>query len=536
MFDPAHAELVAGAARDSILPQQVAEAIAPLTWLAGGLYVLAVGLLALYGLHSLWLLALFLKHRKAAKAQADREAVTALPADADLPHVLVQLPVYNERDVVVRVLEAMGRLDWPKDRLHIQLLDDSTDDSVNIGRTECEKLRQRGFDAVSIHRVDRTGFKAGALENGMKHCDAPYIAIFDADFIPNPDFLRIAIKPLLADPGLALVQGRWEHCNRDDNILTKAQAVGIDGHFAVEQGARAWSGLPMNFNGTCGMWRRTAIVDAGGWEHDTLTEDMDLSYRAQLVGWRCTYRIGLGVPGEVPADVNAWRSQQFRWAKGSIQTAIKLLPRIWRSTWSLHAKLCSSLHMTHYMVHPLILLSLFCAPLALLLVEQGQIPIWVLMLGILSFVVGASAPIAVYVTSQLTLHGKAGWRNLRALPILCAIGTGIAISNGQAVWQAIRGKQSAFIRTPKAGSAGTSSYRANTHSGIPELLCALWAFVGITIGFIGSHTWVTPLLAIYLSGFAWMSWHCIAGRRARVRQVQQRPAEVVEPSEAAQPA
>lgn len=540
MLAPATVASVAGAARDTILPQQIADAIAPLTWLAGGLYVLAVALLALYGLHSLWLLALFLKHRKAAAAQAKLEGVTPLPADADLPHVLVQLPVYNERDVVVRVLESMARLDWPKDKLHIQLLDDSTDDSVLIGRAEIAKLRAQGIDAVSLHRTDRTGFKAGALENGMKHCDAPYIAIFDADFIPNPDFLRIAIKPLLADPGLALVQGRWEHVNRNDNILTKAQAVGIDGHFAVEQGARAWSGLPMNFNGTCGMWRRTAIIDAGGWEHDTLTEDMDLSYRAQLVGWRCTYRIGLGVPGEVPADVNAWRSQQFRWAKGSIQTAIKLLPRIWRGPWGLHAKLCSSLHMTHYMVHPLILLSLFCAPLALLLVDRGAIPTWVLMLGILSFVVGASAPIAVYVTSQLTLHGKAGWRNLRALPILCAIGTGIAISNGQAVWQAVRGKQSAFVRTPKAGASGTSSYRASAHSGMPELLCAVWAFIGMAVGYIGAHTWITPLLAIYLSGFAWMSYHCIKNRRARSRMMA-RPAPVqtaqVESAEsAAQPA
>lgn len=529
----------------SVLPERIADAIAPLTWVAGCVYVLAVGLLALYGLHSLWLLVLFLRHRRAAAAQAAAEAATPLPADDQLPHVLVQLPVFNERDVVVRMLDAIGRIDWPKDRLHIQLLDDSTDDSVLIGRAAVATLVARGLDAVSLHRTDRTGFKAGALENGMKHCDAPFIAIFDADFVPEPDFLRIAIKPLLADPGLALVQGRWEHFNRNDNVLTRAQAVGIDGHFAVEQGARAWSGLPMNFNGTCGLWRRSAIIDGGGWEHDTLTEDMDLSYRVQLVGWRCTYRIGLAVPGEVPADVNAWRSQQFRWAKGSIQTAIKLLPRVWRSSWSLHAKLCASLHMTHYMVHPLILASLFAAPLAMLLVERGSVPIWVLMLGLLSFVVGALAPILVYTVSQLTLHGRAGWRNLRSLPILAGIGTGIAISNAKAVWQAVRGKQSAFVRTPKAGSAGTSSYRARAHNGVPELLCALWAIVGMAVGFIGSHTWVTPLLAIYLSGFAWMSFHCIRERRGRtaVRPAQPAPAAAAAPvavqtvaDEVAQPA
>jgi cellulose synthase/poly-beta-1,6-N-acetylglucosamine synthase-like glycosyltransferase len=527
---------VAGAAADATLPQQVAEAIAPLTWIAGGLYVLAVALLALYGLHSFWLLALFLRNRRAAGRQAAAEEATPLPPEAELPHVLVQLPVFNERDVVGRLLESIAKLEWPRDRLHIQLLDDSTDDSVEIGRREVAKLRAQGLLAESIHRIDRTGYKAGALENGMQRCDAPFIAIFDADFLPSPDFLKKAIKPLLADPGLALVQGRWEHVNRDDNILTRAQAVGIDGHFAVEQGARAWSGLPMNFNGTCGLWRRAAIVDSGGWEHDTLTEDMDLSYRAQLNGWRCTYRIGLGVPGEVPADVNAWRSQQFRWAKGSIQTAIKLLPRVWRGPWSLHAKVCSSLHMTHYLVHPLILLSLFAAPLALLLIERGVVPTWVLMLGIASFVVGATAPISVYIVSQLTLHGRAGWRNLKSLPILAAIGTGIAISNASAVWQAVRGQQSAFVRTPKAGSSGTSSYRARAHSGVPELLCALWAVVGIGVGFIGSHTWITPLLAIYLSGFAWMSWHCMTQRRARAKAVEQRPVIAAADESAAQPA
>jgi cellulose synthase/poly-beta-1,6-N-acetylglucosamine synthase-like glycosyltransferase len=491
--------------------------LVPTSLIAAVFYGLSVICLALYGLHSLLLLALFLRHRRAAKAQAETEARTALPPDDQLPHVLVQLPVFNERDVVIRLVEACGRLDWPADRLHLQLLDDSTDDSVLIGREVVARLRARGLDAVHIHRTDRTGFKAGALDHGLKVCDAPFVAIFDADFVPNPDFLRKAIKPLLADPGLGLVQGRWEHLNRNDSILTKAQAVGIDGHFAIEQGARAWSGLAMNFNGTCGIWRRTAIEDAGGWEHDTLTEDMDLSYRAQLKGWRCTYRLDLPVPGEVPADINAWRSQQFRWAKGSVQTAIKLMPRVMASSWSWWRKAFAFLHMTHYFVHPLILLSLFTAPLAMLAIKYEMVPMWVLMCGALSFVVGALAPIAVYIASQLVLHGRAGWRNLVSLPALAAIGTGIAVSNATAVWQAVRGRQSAFVRTPKAGAAGTSSYRARAHSGIPEAICAGWAALGIAVGYIGAHSWITPLLAIYLSGFAWMSFHCIRERRQRSR-------------------
>lgn len=482
--------------------------MSPLTvvaWTAGAIYATAVVLLALYGLHSLWLLALFLRHRTAARATEERERAATLPTE--LPAVLVQLPVFNERDVVNRLVDAVGRLDWPADRLHIQVLDDSTDDSVEIGRQACARLQAKGLQAESIHRIDRRGFKAGALQNGMARCAAPFIAIFDADFTPDPDFLKKAIGPLLADPGLALVQGRWEHLNRHESMLTSAQSLGIDGHFAVEQGARAWSGLAMNFNGTCGLWRRQAIEDAGGWEHDTLTEDMDLSYRAQLKGWRCTYRLGLAVPGEVPASVSAWRAQQFRWAKGSVQTAIKLLPRVWRSAWGLEAKLGASLHMTHYFVHPLILVSLFSAPFALLLI--GHTPAWVLMCGLACFLVGASAPIITYVTSQLVLYGRSGLRNLRHLPVLAALGTGIAVSNSQAVVQALMGRQSPFVRTPKGGSTAvgkaTSSYRARTVSGMAELFCAGWAAGAIGLGLTTLHTWVTPLLALYLSGFLWMA-------------------------------
>ncbi len=492
-------------------------ALAPLAYVAAAIYVLAVFLLALYGLHSFWLLSLLLRHRKEAVAIETAEANEALPAE--LPRVLVQLPVFNERDVVHRLVEAVGRLDWPADKLHIQLLDDSTDDSVEMGRVACARLRERGLDAVSIHRLDRSGFKAGALDHGMQQNDAPFIAIFDADFVPDADFLKKAIKPLLHDEKLCLVQGRWEHLNRHTNLLTSAQALGIDGHFAIEQGARAWSGLAMNFNGTCGLWRRAAIIDAGGWEHDTLTEDMDLSYRAQLKGWTCTYRIGLAVPGEVPATVSAWRTQQFRWAKGSIQTAIKLLPRVWRSSWGFHAKLAATLHMTHYLVHPLILVSLFCAPLALMLVDR--LPWWVLMLGFAGFLIGASSPIITYVTAQVVLNGRNGLRNLRNLPALAAIGTGIAVSNSNAVWQALRGKQSEFVRTPKGGNVGkgkvSSSYKSKAASGMAELFCCLWAAVGLALGFTGAHKWVTPLLALYFSGFLWMAIYSIRERLADER-------------------
>ncbi len=501
---------------------------------AAAIYAITVGLLAIYALHSLWLLGRFLRFRRIAAAAEADEVGSPLPAD--LPAVLVQLPVFNERDVVDRLIDAVGGLRWPADRLQIQLLDDSTDDSSAIGAAACARLRAAGLDCVQLCRPNRSGFKAGALEYGMEHSSAPFIAIFDADFVPGPDFLERAIRPLLRDPGLALVQGRWDHLNRTENALTRAQALGIDGHFAVEQGARAWSGLAMNFNGTCGLWRREAIVAGGGWEHDTLTEDMDLSYRVQLAGWRCTYRLGLAVPGEIPASVNAWRSQQFRWAKGSLQTALKLLPAVWRSPWGVAEKIAATLHMTHYLVHPLILLSLLTAPVAL--AATAGVPTWVLMVGLACFLVGAATPPITYLTAQLLLHGAAGFRRMGMLPALAAFGTGIAVSNSRAAWQAFTGQQSPFVRTPKAGrTGGTGSYKARTATGIPELLCAVWAGFALVVGFEFHPWWVSPLLGIYCSGFLWMAVQTMREARGmRRRRTAPRPAPAQEPVALVEPA
>ena len=467
---------------------------------AAFVYALCMGALCIYAVHSLWLLWRYRASVHKHDADAERENEQALPDE--LPDVLVQIPVFNERDVVERAMDAAAALDWPHDKLHIQVLDDSTDDCVERSRAHAESLRQGGLNVEVLHRTDRTGYKAGALEAGMQKNTAPFIAIFDADFIPKTDFLKLSIKALLNDGKLALVQGRWEHLNRDDNILCKAQAIGIDGHFAVEQGARAWSDLALNFNGTCGIWRRNAIIDAGGWEHDTLTEDMDLSYRAQLNGWRCTYRQALDVPGEIPDHVDAWRSQQFRWAKGSIQTALKLLPRVWRSSWSLTKKTAATLHMTHYFVHPLMLISLICAPIALGLCPE--IPSSILMFGLLAFLVGVGSPVVLYAASQYILHGRNGLKRMRYFPALAAIGTGIAISNSRAVSQALSGKVSAFIRTPKKGDKGSGSYKAQREHGIFEIACALWAGLGIAWGLNSDRPWITPLLLIYVSGFAWV--------------------------------
>ncbi len=484
--------------------------IAPLAWFgiaAAAAYGAALLLLTVYAVHSLWLLRVYLRHRRAALQLEREERSRPLPPAAGLPHVLVQLPVFNERDVVERVVAAAGELRWPRDRLTVQLLDDSTDDSVERGARAIATLRARGIDAQHVCRRDRVGFKAGALAHGLDLCPAAeLVAIFDADFVPPADFLERAARPLLAEPRLALVQGRWEHLNPTDNRLTEAQTIGIDAHFSIEQGARAWGGYALNFNGTCGLWRRAAIDDAGGWQHDTLTEDLDLSYRAQLRGWRCTYRQQLAVPGELPTSVHAWRAQQFRWAKGSQQTTRKLAGAIWRSDWPLHRKLAALLHTSHYAVHPMIVLSMIAAPVAATFAPLP--PWWISVAWLLLFAVGLLSPLVVYAVSQRAL-GRPWATFARRVPMLAAFGTGIALSNARAVVEAWAGRASPFERTPKSGG-GRGSYRARSESGIPELLASVWAVLGIVRSIAVDRAFAAPLMLVYSSGFLVAGWMCLS--------------------------
>src|SRR6266481_635286 len=274
---------------------------------------LSLLILAILSLNLSTIVALHLFHRKRGRAEERTLLESPLPRDDRLPRVLVQLPVFNERHVIDRLIESAAAIDWPRDRLEIQVLDDSTDDTTTMARRHVERLQAQGVRATLVRRADRSGFKAGALRWGLARSDAEFVAIFDSDFVPPRDFLRRCIGPLLADPGLALVQARWEHLNATESLLTRAQALQLDAHFAIEQSARAWSGLDMPFNGTCGLWRRQAIDDAGGWHADTLTEDLDLSYRVHLKGWRTTILLDVGVPGELPDELAAWRAQQHRW-------------------------------------------------------------------------------------------------------------------------------------------------------------------------------------------------------------------------------
>jgi cellulose synthase/poly-beta-1,6-N-acetylglucosamine synthase-like glycosyltransferase len=477
---------------------------------AGVFYALAMVGLAIYAIHGLWLLFKFGRIYKKTKSQWAAELDQPLPPESELPLILVQVPVFNERDVVERMLEHVAKLEWPRAKLEIQLLDDSTDDSVDIGRAAVARLQDRGINAISIHRTDRTGYKAGALENGMKQSKAEFIAIFDADFVPEPDFLKKAYKPFVGRPRLALVQGRWEHLNQHENMLTEAQAIGIDGHFGIEQNARAFSDLTMNFNGTCGMWRRAAIDDAGGWEHETLTEDLDLSYRAQLKGWECTYRADLAVPGELPADINAWLNQQFRWAKGSQQCTKKLLGRVLRSDWNWERKLAAVIHLSHYLVHPLMVVSMLTAPLALWLAPKP--PMFLLIIGTLAFVIGVISPIVTYTASQYTLAGRKARQLFWKLPMLTSLGTGMALTITVAVWEAWIGKQSEFVRTPKAGSTAkvkASSYKSKGRTGIPEILLAAWSIFGVLVSWQVERAVATPLLFLFAGGFFSIGLMCL---------------------------
>ena len=420
-----------------------------LLWAAGSLYLLGLCLLFLYGINSALLAVLYRRHKVVALAH-DRELVRKFQENGHrerIPPVTVQLPIYNERYVVERLIDAAARIDYPRHLLEIQVLDDSTDETTPLAAAKVQEHRATGLDIVHLHRADRDGFKGGALREGLKQAKGELIAIFDADFVPPPHFILDTLPFFRQDGKLCTVQGRWGHINRDYSPVTAAQAIGIDGHFGIEQPARAWSGLFMNFNGTAGIWRKAAIIGAGGWQSDTLTEDLDLSYRAQLAGWRMKFLPHLHCPAEIPAQLSGFKSQQHRWAKGSIQTAKKLLPRIFRSPASAFAKYQAFLHMTHYLVHPLMIMVILATPP--LLRWNWLLPGWRHLWAPLTFLSLATfGPSSLYYYSQRELYQD--WRRrFRAMPFLMLLGTGIAVNNTKAVFEGLFGRQNRFVRTPK---------------------------------------------------------------------------------------
>ena len=466
---------------------------------AGLLYAAALLGLLLYGLNAYVMIALHWSTRRRARPAAP-------PPDPPVwPLVTVQLPLYNERYVAERLLDAAAALDYPADRLEIQVLDDSTDDTVAIVAETAERLRARGVHVVHIRRAERTGFKAGALAVGLAAAHGEFVAIFDADFVPPSDFLRRTI-PHFADERVAVVQARWGHLNRDFSFLTVAQSLGIDGHFGVEQAARSRSRLLLNFNGTAGVWRRAAIEDAGGWAHDTLTEDLDLSYRAQLQGWGIVYLPDLVCPAELPVVISGFKSQQRRWAKGSIQTARKLLPRVLKSRLSLWVKYQAFLHLTYYMIHPLMLaVVLLSAPV--LAVGMVARPALTLGPASVAFLLANLGPACLLVYAQMVLPDS-GWRRALRLPNLMVIGVGVAWSTSLAVLAAFWGRDLHFVRTPKFGVGprggqwrGTLYAGARPWGGLVEL--ALGLYCAWTAWLVSAHGQygVLPFMLLYTAGF-----------------------------------
>lgn len=420
--------------------------------------------------------------------------------DIDWPKVSTQIPVYNEYNVVQRVIQAVCEMDYPKHLHQIQILDDSNDETRLLIDEEVKRKSEEGFDISIVRRQNRQGFKAGALNEAHTKAKGEYIAVFDADFVPPKNFLRTAVPYFLEEEEIGLVQARWGHLNANRSLVTRAQSLGIDGHFMIEQSARSWNTLFMNFNGTAGIWRKKAIEAGGGWQWDTLTEDMDLSYRVQLAGWKTEYLQDLVVPAELPEEINAFKSQQFRWAKGSIQTAKKILPKLWHRDIPKFKKAQAFFHMTHYMVHPMMLTM---AILSLPILKYVEMEMSTRLFIIIAVVLGISmmAPNMLYVVSQKSAYEH--WkRRLVFLPVLVVIGVGIAISNTKAVLEALIGRETDFIRTPKRGDHGAKDYKIR----IPwlvviELSLGVYCVFSLKNYLLSEKYLVGPFLAIYAVGF-----------------------------------
>ena len=403
-------------------------------------YFVVLILLAGYGVHRYILVYLYYKHR--------RNRTTEPPAYfEDLPRLTVQLPIFNEQYVVERLLETICQLKYPKEKLDIQVLDDSTDETVEVATRLVERLAAQGHPITYHHRTNREGFKAGALAEGLKTATGEFVAIFDADFTPPEDFLLRTIHHF-TDPGIGMVQTRWTHINRGYSLLTNVEAILLDGHFVLEHSGRARAGVFFNFNGTAGLWRRIAIEEGGGWQHDTLTEDTDLSYRVQLKGWKFIYRQDIECPAELPVEMTAFKTQQARWAKGLVQTGKKILPRVLKSDAPLHTKIEAWYHLTANISYPLmIILSTLMMPAMIIRFDQGWFQM--LYIDLPLFMASTFSISSFYLVSQRELFPRSWLRTLLYLPVLMALGIGLTITNTKAVLEALAGKQSAFARTPK---------------------------------------------------------------------------------------
>ena len=462
-------------------------------------YFVVLVLLAGYGMHRYILVYLYYKHKK-------NRTTGPSALFQELPRVTVQLPIFNEQYVVERLLESICKIKYPREKLDIQVLDDSTDETVDVARDLVERYSALGNPISYHHRTNREGYKAGALAEGLKSAKGEFVAIFDADFTPPEDFLLRTIHHF-TDPMIGMVQTRWTHINRNYSFLTEVEAILLDGHFVLEHSGRARSGVFFNFNGTAGVWRRRAVDEAGGWQHDTLTEDTDLSYRAQLKGWKFIYLQDVECPAELPVEMTAFKTQQARWAKGLIQTGKKILPRVLRSDATLHTKIEAWYHLTANLSYPLmIMLSVLMLPAMIIRFYQGWFQM--LFIDLPLFMVSTFSISSFYLVSQRELFPKRWPRALLFLPFLMALGIGLTITNTKAVIEALIGKESPFARTPKyhveskKDKVRSAKYRKRL-GWVPWLELVIGAYFALTITYaVQNENYVTvPFLLLFVVGY-----------------------------------
>jgi len=463
-------------------------------------YFVVLILLASYGIHRYVLVWMYYRNRK--------NKVTEPPSRfPELPRVTVQLPIFNEQFVIDRLVDAVCKFDYPREKLDIQVLDDSTDETVEVAREVVERYAAMGHPIRYLHRDNREGFKAGALQEGLKTAKGEFVCIFDADFVPSPDWVMKVIHHF-TDPKVGMVQTRWTHLNRHYSFLTEVEAILLDGHFILEHGGRSRRHVFFNFNGTAGMWRRCVIDDAGGWQHDTLTEDTDLSYRAQLKGWEFRYLQDVECPAELPIEMTAFKTQQARWAKGLIQTAKKILPTMIKSNVPRRVKVEAWYHLTANLSYPLmIVLSTLLLPAMIIRFYQGWFQM--LYIDLPLFMASTFSISSFYLVSQKELFPRSWPRVFLFLPFLMALGIGLTLTNSKAVLEAIFGRQSAFARTPKyrvAGkgqkSTGAAKYRKRLGL-VPWLELLIGAYFAATVYYaVDNENFITvPFLVLFVLGY-----------------------------------
>ncbi|MBP1648350.1 MAG: hypothetical protein H6Q30_1795 [Bacteroidetes bacterium] len=465
-------------------------------------YIFSLTVLFIFGSHGFIMIYYYLKYRSR-KSPAVLEITT-------YPVVTVQLPVFNELYVVGRLIDASCAMVYPKEKLEIQVLDDSTDQTVDVVARHVEKYRRQGFDIKQIRRTNRVGYKAGALKEGLAVARGEFVAIFDADFVPKPDFLLKTVPHFMTDPGIGMVQTRWEHLNSEYSLLTRTQAMALDGHFVIEQSVRNKVGFFINFNGTAGVWRKSCIEDAGNWQADTLTEDLDLSYRAQLKGWRFKYLNNVTSPAELPSEINALKSQQFRWTKGAIETARKILPVVWKSKLPLGIKVHATFHLTNNLVFPFIVLAgILNVPLVFIKHTGLYDPYFTFMS---VFVFAFLGSFFFYLFSQKDVY--ADWRRrIFLFPVFMAGSMGFAVNNSRAVLEGLFKKKSEFVRTPKYSIKDKQDSWTDkkyvplkiSSTVVIEIILAIYCLFGVASSLYFLEIAAVPFQLLFFLGFTFVS-------------------------------